>query len=289
MADQIKSITALDPRIIVTDKRLRPASAAGVAALQASIQEVGIMKDPVHVRKKRDGTFHLICGLHRITAAIAMDWTEVPVVAWNCTDNWARLMEIDDNIAGAELTPLDTAIFLAERKRVYEKMHPETKAGVAGAKARWDANDIVSFASSTAEKFGLSKRQIERIVAAGTALDHDAIRWLRDAPKPVTLKDLQIIAAADPTQRSQICIKLTNGKAKNAKAALKQLNALPGDEIRSAADLQYRALETAFSRANMSARRRFVEEHGATLKDLMSGVESASEPIPFVAKPRATG
>ncbi|HPT48548.1 MAG TPA: hypothetical protein PLM07_21900, partial [Candidatus Rifleibacterium sp.] len=48
-------------------------------------------------------------------------WTDV-------TDDWARLMEVDDNLAGAEMNALDTAVFLAERKKVYEKLHPETKA-----------------------------------------------------------------------------------------------------------------------------------------------------------------
>lgn len=37
----------------------------------------------------------------------------------------ARLIEFDDNLAGAELSPLGTAVFLAGRKRVCEKLHPD--------------------------------------------------------------------------------------------------------------------------------------------------------------------
>ena len=51
---------------------------------------------------------------------------------------------------------------LAKRKEVYERMHPETKAGVAGGKARQgSANEIISFAgfaADTATKTGLTDR-----------------------------------------------------------------------------------------------------------------------------------
>ena len=37
-------------------KRLRPVSSAGVESLMASIAEVGVMKDAIHVRQRKDGT-----------------------------------------------------------------------------------------------------------------------------------------------------------------------------------------------------------------------------------------
>ncbi|EEX13695.1 ParB domain protein nuclease [Citreicella sp. SE45] len=148
MAEIIQSIAELRVDQIVVRDRLRPVSEAGVAALTASISEMGVMKDPIHVRKvkHRGGEFVLMAGAHRLTAARELGWETIKVTCWTCTDDFARLMEIDDNLAGAELTALDTAVFLAERKRIYEKMNPQTRAGVAGAAARWDASDIVSFA-----------------------------------------------------------------------------------------------------------------------------------------------
>ena len=104
---------------ILATGRLRPVSEAGVESLMASIAEVGVMKDAVHVRQKKGGQLVLIAGGHRLEAAKRLGWDEIEAKLWaDVTDDWARLMEIDDNIAGAELNPLDTALFLAERKRV---------------------------------------------------------------------------------------------------------------------------------------------------------------------------
>lgn len=240
MATLLKTITELTVGSIDMGTRLRPVSEAGVAALAASIDQLGVMKDAIQVRRKK-GKDVLLAGAHRLTAARQLGWDTIEVKLWECTDDWARLIEIDDNLAGAELTALDTAIFLAERKRIYEKMHPETVAGVAGAAARWDASDIMSFASATAEKFGLSKRHVERIVAAGSALDANDVRWLRAAPKPVTLTDLATIAKAKPDERAKVCIAMTNGTAKNAAHALKQLKTKPGDAIKRPIDKAVRA------------------------------------------------
>jgi hypothetical protein len=70
------------------------------------------------------------------------------------------------------------------RKPLYEKLHPETRAKVAGGKARQGrASDKLSFAKDTAKKIGKSHKTVERNAkrgkvgrdwlsdVAGTALD----------------------------------------------------------------------------------------------------------------------
>jgi len=52
-------------------------------------------------------------------------------------------------------------------------LHPETKAASAGANARWNANDKLSFASSTADAIGKDNRSIERAAARGEVLGDD--------------------------------------------------------------------------------------------------------------------
>ncbi|MEL6639742.1 MAG: ParB N-terminal domain-containing protein [Pseudomonadota bacterium] len=266
MAEQLKSICSIDPKRIVVGQRLRPASPAGVEAVKSSILALGAMKYGIHIRKKKDGHFHLIAGLHRLTAVLELEWDEIPVVAWKCTNDWARMMEIDDNLAGAELTPLDTAIFLAARKAVYEKMYPETKAGVAGGLARQGlATDMMSFAEASAEKFGLSRRHIERLIKAGAALSSDQIGWLRDAPKLVTLADLQTLSkVADDSDRSKICISLSNGDAKSAADAIKRYKD-PVASIKDPVEEAFRSLRDAWSRAPKEARKRFLK---AEFKDI---------------------
>ncbi|MFE3838852.1 ParB/RepB/Spo0J family partition protein [Pseudogemmobacter sonorensis] len=258
---------ALVAEVIIGD-RLRPVSEAGVESLIASIRQTGVMKDAIHVRKKKDGKLVLIAGAHRLEAARRLGWEYVEVKIWtDVTDDWSRLMEVDDNLAGAEMNALDTAVFLAERKRLYEKLHPETRADAFHGNRHTGklASDIVSFASSTAEKFGLSKRQIERIVAAGSALTRDEVRNLRAAPAPVTLKDLTEIARIpEDHDRAMVVLKLAGGNAKSASAARRQLETEEGraptvDPMKQS-EAEFRAIAAAWKRAGAAARRRFIAE-----------------------------
>ncbi len=207
MAAKLLFTGELPIRDIDVSDRLRPLSETAVVSLMASIQEVG-QQSEIHVRKIRHqgGRMKLILGRHRIEALSRLGCTSIASKLWDCTDDWARMAEIDDNLAHADLNALDLAVFLAERKVVYERMYPEAKAasGVELAAKRWHAadmmsaaskeNDVMSFCQSVAEQRDLSERQIRRLVAAGQALDRDTIQQLRTAPKRVTLADLQTLA-----------------------------------------------------------------------------------------------
>lgn len=248
--------------------RLRPASEAGVDALEASYDEMGVMKDAVQLRrKKKSGQLVLMAGLHRVMLGKRKGWETIRCDLWECTDDWARLMEIDDNLAGAELTALDTAIFLAERKAVYERLHPEAKAmtGAELVAKRWDTADmmsVVSFAAATAEKMGATERHVRRLVAAGAALTKDHQRWLRSAPKPVSLADLLALSkVTDEHERAQICIALSNGAAKSAADAIRQRQT--DRPVKDPVEEAFKSLRQAWARAPKAARRRFVEaEYG---------------------------
>lgn len=263
---------------IVVEGRLRPVTEAGVESLIASIRETGVMKDAIHVRKKKGGALVLMAGAHRLEAARRLGWEQVEAKVWaDVTDDWARLIEVDDNLAGAEMNALDTALFLAERKRVYEKLHPETvqKVGAALVAARWHTADImsvVSFAAATAEKFGVTDRHVRRLVAIGAALSRDEVRWLRAAKAAVTLADLQTLAKLDDEhERKQVCIALSNGAAPSAAAVLRAHRA-PGSGAAEAAakdpvEAAFKALSQAWGRAPMAAKKRFLFERAAEVWD----------------------
>ena len=256
---------------IDTRGRLRPVSEAGVAALMASIDETGVMKDAIHVRQKKNGTLALIAGGHRLEAAKRLGWAEIEAKVWtDVTDDWSRLMEIDDNIAGAELNPLDTALFLAERKRVYEKLHPETAAGAFKGnqhtgKLAADMMSVATFAAATAEKFGMTDRHVRRLIAAGSRLDPRDVALLRKAPRPITLKDLAEIAKiSQPTDRYEVVEALAEGRAKSAADARRAIAASEGSAgpVEDPIEAALKALKTAWSRAPKEARRRFCRDHG---------------------------
>lgn len=260
---------------VIEGQRLRPVSEAGVESLIASITELGVMKDPIHIRKKKDGSLHLMAGAHRLETARRLGWAEIPAKVWtNVTDDWARLMEIDDNLAGAEMNPLDTAVFLATRKEVYERLHPEARAksGAALVAHRWNTADIVSvvsFAASTAEKFGLTDRHVRRMIAAGATLSASEVAHLRQAQRPVSLKDLTELAKiGNPVERGDVVLRLSVGNAKSAADARRSLRIEQGLEApaKSHTDQQYLALKSAWSRASKVAVDRFLDDHLADVE-----------------------
>lgn len=264
---------------VKAEQRLRPVSEAGVQSILASVAEIGRIKDPVHVRSNKKG-LTLLAGGHRMAAYAQLGIEEAEAWVWSgITNDHARMIEIDDNLAGAEMGPLDTAVFLAERKAVYERLHPETKRGVAGALAKHSATDIMSvasFAATTAEKFGISDRHVRRLVEIGSALSRDEVRWLRAAPAPVRLNDLQALAKiGDAKDRSQVCIRLSNG-AKSAADAWRSHRSEAGDEapVKDPVEEAYVALSKAWARAPMAAKKRFLINHRSEIWEAENRGES---------------
>lgn len=269
---KLASVTEVRVADVASLGRLRPVSEAGVASLIASIEMLGVMKDPVQVRKVRhqDNALVLMAGAHRLEAARQLGWEMIPATVWECNDAWAGLMEVDDNLAGAELSPLDTALFLARRKALYEAEFPGAKQGgdrgnqFTGGRQ----TDIVSFCQSTAEKFAMSERHVRRMVSAGEKLiDGDAHR-LRAAPRPVTLKDLLGLAGiGEENIRTLVVNALVSGSARSVPDAMSAIRggALPKSPVEAA----FEALEKQWSRSPKAARRSFVSDHEDELLALL--------------------
>ena len=278
IAPILQKVTLAD---VKRDQRLRPVTEAGVQSLLASVAEIGRIKDPVHVRKTKAGLV-LLAGGHRMAAYDVLGTTEADAWVWSgITNDQAQMIEIDDNLAGAEMGALDTAVFLAARKRVYEKMHPETRRGVAGALARHSATDtmsVASFVASTAEKFGLSERHVRRLVEAGEKLGVDSAR-LRNIPRPITLKDLiEIAKVGEPVERDAIVDALRAGTAKSAAEARRAFKArAAGVEVavKDPVEAAFKDLSIRWARASMAAKRRFVAEHFEELGLLCADEEEA--------------
>lgn len=271
-------------------ERLRPVTAAAVDSLKASIETLGLQSE-IHVRKvKKSGALRLIAGGHRMEAFRQLGRATIPAKVWDCTDDWADLAEIDDNLAHAELDALELAVFLARRKEVYERAYPETKRGSAGGRAKngvltaklsvsTNATDnlaVASFVTSSASKLGASERNIRRIVAAGQALGPNEIRRLRNAPRKVTLSDLQTIAKCGaPTERRDIVSALANGTARSARDALTQKRH-PGAAVKDPVEKDLKKISDAFARASKEAQRRFVRAHSESLHALLTDIEGGT-------------
>lgn len=273
------TLTRIHLAEVKASNRLRPVSQAGVDAILASVAEIGQIKDPVHVRQKKDGMV-LLAGGHRLAAYAMLGIEEADVWLWSgITDDVARLIEIDDNLAGAEMNALDTAVFLAERKKVYERLHPETAANAFKGnqhtgKVAADTMSVTSFARVTAEKFGMSDRHVRRLIEAGTKLGVDSAR-LRHAPRAVSLKDLLVISKIGETsERYSVIDALIKGDAKSAAEARRAWSSKDAATDVSGKDPvedAFQALMKAWNRAPMAARRRFVQEAADDLAQIEGG------------------
>ncbi|MGL5750502.1 MAG: hypothetical protein ACRCXT_08250, partial [Paraclostridium sp.] len=85
-----------------------------------------------------------------------------------------------------ELTQSELEVHLAERKKIYLKLYPET------AKATFKKSDTKSFTEDTADTLGVSKKTIERAVKRGEEATNE-IREARDNKEITTSEVDEII------------------------------------------------------------------------------------------------
>lgn len=165
-------------RIRVGD-RLRPENPAYVKAIaENAAEEVGGVltgiRSPVGLRPLNgvEGfDWDLVTGAHRYAAAKLLGLDTIPAVVERLNQDEAKLREIDENLIRYDLSELDRAVFLAERKVVFERLNPAHRHGGDRRSVQVDKlGDLKRFTTEAAEKLGLSERSIQRSIAR-----HDGI------------------------------------------------------------------------------------------------------------------
>lgn len=154
----------------------RPSLPETVNALAESMRESGLI-NPITVRPAPvfDGTImvsghRVVAGNHRVAAARALGWEEIDAFVVSDDDRLtAELIEIDENLVRAELTPAQRAAAIKRRKEVWEAMHPETATSCRGLGGRGKTE----FPSETADVTGQTPRDIQRHVSRAEALGDD--------------------------------------------------------------------------------------------------------------------
>lgn len=154
-------------------ERLREVDGAFAALLAESMAESGQMT-PIEVREGHaPGKYILVAGGHRLAALRLAGFSTAEANLFTGTELQARLREIDENLIRHELTQLDRATFLAERKDIYEALHPEARHGGATK-----TKSFSSFADDVAERMGVSARLIQLAVARHQRMHPDVRRRL---------------------------------------------------------------------------------------------------------------
>ena len=168
----VADITVIPDRM----RRLRPDVVDELAELIAA---QGLLH-PITLRKRAsDGAHVLVAGRHRLEAVRKLGHQTVAAVILDGADSdRAQLVEIDENLVRADLTPAERAAHQAKRKEIYERLHPETKAGAAQAKGmnaaqgrgRQIGDHVGRYTADAAKKTGKSERSIQREAARGAAI-----------------------------------------------------------------------------------------------------------------------
>lgn len=203
--------------------RERAVSGPRVEFLAASIEAAG-QSTPIIVRPHPDGDgrYLLVAGAHRLAAIRSHGWPEIDADIQSLDDLGAKLVEIDENLARAELTVLDRARSLAARKDVYEALHPEVAHGGDRRKTRKNKDDFKSpdlatcgfprFSKASANAIGLSERVVQRLVQIAGALRDDEVALLSDQPCADNQAVLLALAEMPATERAALLPALAEGK-----------------------------------------------------------------------------
>lgn len=269
---KLPTFTALPvAEITVPETRLRPVSEAKVAALMQVIG-AGVFLGAITVR--RAGTVNtLIDGAHRLEAMTRLGRDTIAVDVLECTAAEARQMEITGNLT-AGMTPIQDAIFLGVYQEEYEKLHPETKRGVAGALAKQGVQGKnSSFADLIAESRQITPRQVRNVIAAGRALTVAERAALQAVPHRIAISEIEKLGKiGEDGQRARAVGSLLAGKRvadalRAEKAGAKDAEAADDAKVEAA----FKALSTAWNRAPKAARRRFVDGIRAEIDAMADG------------------
>ena len=198
----------LAKRIQISNNKINPGRREGtpkaIEDVAQSIAAVGLL-NPITL----DQNNTLVAGLHRLEAAKLLGWTEIECSVIGMSSLQAELAEIDENIVRTRLTRQELGEQLLRRKDIYEMLHPETKQGMRNGQTAKSANlaslETKSFAQDTAEKTGMSKRAVSRLLQIANNLSADA---------------KQIVKANDMTQDTALKLSRLPYKQKAEAASL---------------------------------------------------------------------
>ena len=239
-------------------ERLRAVDDDYVALIAESLEQRGL-DTPVIVAEGDGGLYRLIAGGHRVAAARLAGWTEIPAKVVEADDLHAKLIEIDENLIRRELSALDRAVFLAERKRIYEALNPAAKRGGDRRGTKATSLSVWSFGKATATKLGVDERTIQRAVARA-AIIPEVRAMLARLPVAESGAELDKIAAQGAEMQLAIARHMAREDApcRSVAAALSEIAGASHASPRAEADRQYAALMGAWRKAGKAVRTRFL-------------------------------
>lgn len=246
-----REITKIDIGTIYVGPRQRTVNADRVAALAASIKDIGLLT-PLTVRivpeMEIDGEINecvpvLIAGRHRMEALSKLGIESAPCIEIESDDIDAQLWEIAENLHRAELTALERDqhvakwIELSEQRKVSQPATPGGKQPSAkGVRA-------------AERELGIKRDDASRALKVASLSDE-----AKEAAKETGLDDNRtaLLEAAKAPAQQQATVIHQIAARKSAPLAADPLNDLEAEEK------QVAALMSAWNRASQKAREEFL-------------------------------
>lgn len=212
---------------ITSSPRGPVATPADQAALAESIRNHGLLQ-PIVITAKNA----VVAGRKRFAAVQSLGWEEVEcnVLGEEVEDLEIAIIEIDENLCRTEYTALDRAAAMAERKQLYEMLHPEA--------AKLGPKETAAFVADTAAKTGKSTRTVAREAAVGRKLTPAAREVLVGTPAADEITTLEKVARLPPEKQVAAAKQATVKPDKSEASPAKRLSAMKADleRIMRAAD-----------------------------------------------------
>jgi len=251
------AVTSIPLDLIEVGERLRVVDRDYAALIAESLAERGLDTPIIVTGPGADGRHTLIAGGHRVEAARLAGWRDIPARVIEADELQAKLIEIDENLIRRELSALDRAVFLSERKRIYEALHPDTKRGGPRRGTKPTSVSVWSFGKATAQKLGVDERTIQRAVARA-AIPADIRAMIAGLPIADSGAELDKLAALGPAMQREVARRL-GGDTRTVAAAMAAIHGPPTTNAAAEAVRQHAALMSAWRKAGKAARRRFVD------------------------------
>ena len=172
----------------------------------------------------------------------------------------SAMIEIDENLARAELTALDRALFITARKTLHERFNPAARHGGDRKSGKYHESNhdqvpnisTRSFTATTAARSGVSESMVRRAALIGKHLTPALVGALGGTPLAEREGDLYRLSRLPAPAQRKIAKQLHQ-----CSSPPRTLNALLPAPVRETA--VHSALDRAWKQATSDERRRFLE------------------------------
>lgn len=187
--------------------------------LSESIAQHGLLH-PISVTRE----LHLVAGWHRLEAFRRLGRGTIPAFILDHGLLAANMLAIDENLVRKELTALERADLLFERKQLYEVLYPDTRRGGdrgnqhTGGKKRQTAES--AFCLSARVWSGQSSRTVSHYIQVSRRLTLEAKQAIRGTRLEDSITELGKVARLAPDIQSGVAAEIRRDPASSVRRAL---------------------------------------------------------------------